>query len=34
MINWDLFTPRNLFVIAVFSLVAFGIYNHFSKSGE
>lgn len=32
MINWEFFQPRNLFVIAVFSVVAYGIYNHFAKS--
>jgi hypothetical protein len=34
MINWELFQPRNLFVIAVFSVIAFMIYNHFAKSSE
>lgn len=32
MINWDLFEPRNLVVVAGFSLLAIGIYQHFSAA--
>ncbi len=31
MINWDLLTPRNLFVIVLFALLALAIYKHFSS---
>jgi len=31
MINWELLTPRNLFIVAAFSLIGYMIYNHFSK---
>lgn len=31
MINWDMLKPRNIFVIATISIVAFAIYKHFSK---
>lgn len=33
MINWELFQPRNLFVVAVISITAYMIFNHFSKAG-
>jgi hypothetical protein len=32
MINWEMLSPRNLFVIAALSLLAIGIFNHFSKA--
>lgn len=31
MLNFELFSPRNLFVIAVISLIAFAGYNYFHK---
>lgn len=31
MLNWELFSPRNLFLIAFISLVAFAGYNFFHK---
>ena len=31
MINWDLLTPRNLFVIVVLSLLAIAAFNYFHK---
>jgi hypothetical protein len=34
MINWALLSPRNLVVIAVFSLIALGAFNHFHKSDD
>jgi hypothetical protein len=34
MLNWELFQPRNLFVIAAFSVAAFWIYKHFSTASE
>lgn len=33
MINWALFSPRNLFIIAVFVILAVVIFNYFSKKG-
>lgn len=30
MINWDLFSPRNLFMIAVLALIALMAYKHFA----
>lgn len=29
MLNWELFTPRNIAVIAIISIVAIGGYNYF-----
>ena len=34
MINWELFSPRNLFVIGIMSVIAYGIYQHFSNASE
>lgn len=34
MINWNLLTPRNLFIVAAFAVMAYMIFNHFSKKGE
>lgn len=34
MVNWELFKPRNLFIVAVFSVLGYFIYNHFSKVSE
>jgi hypothetical protein len=31
MLNWELFSPRNLFAVAVMAILAFVIYNYFSK---
>ena len=31
MLNWELFSPRNLIVIALFSVVAIVGYNYFHK---
>ena len=29
MINWDLFSPRNLFVVALFALIALATFKYF-----
>jgi hypothetical protein len=34
MFNWALLSPRNLAVIAVFSLIALIAFNHFHKSDD
>jgi hypothetical protein len=34
MFNWALLSPRNLVVIAVFSLIALMAFNHFHKSDD
>ena len=31
MINWELLSPRNLFVIGTMSVIAYAIYAYFSK---
>jgi hypothetical protein len=31
MLNWELFKPRNLIVVAVIAVVALVAYNHFFK---
>lgn len=34
MINWDMLTPRNLFIVATLSVLSYMIYNHFAKKGD
>lgn len=31
MINWELLSPRNFFMVALFSIVAYMIFNYFAK---
>jgi len=31
MINWELLSPRNIFVVAIMSILAYAIYAYFSK---